>query len=479
MSMKFISNMPSQKKLNTTFFITVILLIILAAAAVFLIHVGAGNMSAEAQRRASNISQITAFQVDFAEARLLIAQNPQAADSVISALISRINLLAQLQPAVYNASQADALRHALEQYRADVARASDGTSSANDVNAVLSSGLSRAQSLHRDGLADGQSSATQSALIISAAALLSIIIILIFASALGKGIGTPVAALADAAEKIAGSERFNLAEIQSNDEMGRLYNSLIEIHSDLSREKQEHKQLAQTSSIAISDLETELRNMHTSMIKFAEGDFAAPSFYGQKSDYKLTTDVLASVLRDISSNIAAVAVAVAVGNFNQEIDAEKYNGTWRKLAQEIARINNIAAPIMQTKELCDNFASGRFDGKITADAQGNLLQLKTAANSAAAALSKYASAIEKALEDPSRSRISTELPGEFAPIKAAITGIADQIKKDAVSSIASDSAAKKKFAPPATNSRKMSGAAKFARPIGGVPDYMRSDFGKY
>jgi len=379
--------------------------------------------------------------------------------------------------AVFNHSQLDALRQAIANYT--------DTGNADAVNNALSGAIARAQTQNNMRLAQAESAANQAFIIIAVSGAIAALVAVIFIASLQKSIAQPAEQLADAAEKIAGgATRLDIPIYESECEMGRIYRGLTQIAANLEKTGKDHDAFVKSSDKAVLDLETELKNMLAAVEKLAAGEFATSGGYSQKSQYAKATDELASTLRDICGETSGVIGRAAQGDFNKSFDTNKYKGQWSKLSQEIARLQAASLPITQAKAVLDGLAQGKFDVKVNADAQGDLLQLKTAANGAAAALQKHVAAIISTIENASRGRTHVDLPGAFAPIKAAITATQPQAAPAATRAPIqrSFSAAEKAGQKPGIDSaRKFSGAAKTvsAPHTKGEPDYTKSDFGKY
>ena len=309
---------------------------------------------------------------------------------------------------------------------------------------------------------------------------LAIILILIMLSILLRNVADPAAQLAELIKNPA-----------TGDELAQL-SAYLAHAKDTQIKLQEARQ-------TIMDHEKELEGMSNFMEKLVNGELSAMRMgYGQSSRHVAAAFVLARTLHEIVADIHGLATSAASGDFKKRISSEKYGGDWQKLAHGMnTLIEAVAEPIIETKEAMDAIATGKLYVKVSAGTKGDLLKLKTSANNATTALAKYVDTIVKAIENiDKRSRFSTELSNDFAPIKAAITVLGDNMSKDTGAATGANarttmgaalnrqSLASRTNATRDTNApKKLSGAAKIdglaANSDGGTPSYMRTDFGKY
>jgi len=219
--------------------------------------------------------------------------------------------------------------------------------------------------------------------------------------------------------------------------------------------------------------------------------------FGQKSRHVATAFVLARTLHENVADMQGLAAAIAAGDFSKRLTAEKYGGDWKKLADAMNKMADaLAEPVEQARSAMDAIVAGNLGVKISADARGELLKLKTSTNNATTSLAKHVKTIIHAVENINKKpRLLADLPQDFAPIKTAIVEASESIAKDR------DGSARPAIAPgplsrrsAATNTsttecqrdlqahKKFSGALKLDGTqinTQGTPDYMKSDFGKY
>lgn len=325
--------------------------------------------------------------------------------------------------------------------------------------------------------------AAQTGIILGAAAL-GLLLIFVMLSILIHGVADPAARLADSAKNLADGEfKANIPLFDNDDEIGRLSRHLSRGADALLKLQEANRKAA----AIIEGNERELENVAARMEEFINGELAANMGYGQKSRHIAATFVLARTLSEIVADTNGLIIAATSGDFRKRLAAEKYEGDWRKLAHNLnALVDAVATSVEQARSAMDAVAAGRLDVNISADARGDLLRLKTSVNNAVTSLAKYVGNITRALENvDKRTRFSSDLPNDFAPIKTAIDALGDNLAKSAKAAaprpkanLTSISSRKTSAAAP----KKFSGAVKLdglEANLGGTPSYMRPDFGKY
>lgn len=328
-----------------------------------------------------------------------------------------------------------------------------------------------------------------------AASTIAILLIIYIAVALRLSLVEPASRLAAAIEALAEGNLSWMPPHDAAHELGQFLDGLAEVAANMKVLQDANSRLTASSSAAISALEAEIGEITAAMAKFAEGDFTVESQYRQRRSQNKSADILAGKLRDICADVQNVAASIATGNFKNAIDASKYNGEWQKLALGMNRAaESVALPLTQVKAACEGLAQGKLGVKVTADAKGELLQLKTAANNATSNLAKYVANIAHALENAGpRARTLSDFPNDFGSVKLAITKINERlgggktgpdtgIRTQSLSAGADGTPAAKKQAAGADIKSKFSGAAKFKGDVvksDVKADFNRSDFGKY
>ena len=361
--------------------------------------------------------------------------------------------------------------------------------------------------------------------IIIGAAIIILIVIFAEMAFLLKYVAEPAERLAQSVKNFAGNGFKGMVSQGSDDELGQLSDHLLYMSESLAKLREathkveqkarrrefgnmlptdlflgDYKNIVSLTNSIISNYENELENAAVHMEKFASGDFIANVGYGQKSRHIAAISALSHTLNEISTDVYSLASSASAGNFKKSMDAEKYNGNWKKLAHSLDELlNSLVLPIKQTREMLDAVAAGKLNVKVSADAKGEFLKLKTSANNAAAALAKYVKTIVHALENiDKKSKLLSELPQDFTPIKSAIsnlgTGAANAASVMPASKDRAINAVPKnmnKAENMQTNqgrdgskgaSKRVSGAMRVSgmdTNAGGTPSYMKPDFGKY
>ena len=325
--------------------------------------------------------------------------------------------------------------------------------------------------------------------IIIGVAIAALCFIFLMMDALLRSIANPAKQLAQSAKNLADGDFNNMTAYNSDDEFGQLSVSLAHVSNTLKK--------LQEAEQAIADYEKELENMAAHLEKLVGGELSALRMgYGQKSRHVAAIFVLARTLGEIVADIQSLAASAASGDFKKRLYTEKYVGSWQELAHGMnGLVEALAPPIEQARAAMDAIAIGKLDVKVSADAKGELLKLKVSSNNAAASLAKYVKVISHALDNiDKKSKLSIDLPHDFAAIKTSIAKLSNAAVEAAPSHPYPSTATseRQRTAPlinrPRVNAidvpKKFSGAPILddlnarAR-AGAIPSYMRPDFGKY
>jgi len=327
--------------------------------------------------------------------------------------------------------------------------------------------------------------------IIIGAALVALGMMLIVLTDLMRNVSHPAEKLLESAKSLADGDFKNIVSYESDDEFGQLSSQLSQIANRLSKLPEANQ--------SITSLQSELDNVSMHMEKFINGELASARMgFGKKSRHVATAFVLARTLHENVADMQGLAAAIAAGDFSKRLAAEKYGGDWQKLAHAMNKMADaLAESIEQARSAMDAIAAGNLGVKISADARGELLKLKTSTNNATASLTKHVKTITHALENINKKpRLLADLPQDFAPIKMAIIEAGESMAKDRDGSarpaaIAPGPLSRRSAAANTSTTerqrdlqahKKFSGALKLEGiqiNTQGTPDYMKSDFGKY
>lgn len=262
-------------------------------------------------------------------------------------------------------------------------------------------------------------------------------------------------------------------------EAAELKQNLNQSFVALAEAEVEQGRLSSQSAATIASLESELNEINSLITKLTNGDFSAVTQNWGKTLRSNAAKDLFVYLGEICGDLRGLAASGANGNLKAVLGVEKYRGDWQKMAEEINRaVATFVLPIEQARIVCEGFAQGKLDGKITAETRGDLQLLKTAVNNASGSLSKYVNGIAQALQGAaSKGRSYAELPGDFAPLKDAISAVADLInQKPSVRENTAGAATSRS----GDLSARFSGAAKKYTALPNMNfDFKRKDFGKY
>ena len=277
------------------------------------------------------------------------------------------------------------------------------------------------------------------------------------------------------------------AEINAAQERNDAAQTLKETETQLSVAMETHKKQSSDSAAAVAALEADLSELVSMLDAILAGDFSAAKRVRLRGIHSKNASSFASGMAEICADMQSVATALSAGDLKRSLNAARFHGDWNKMAHNVnSGLSNIAAVVAQTKAVCDSFTQGNLNGKVEADARGDLLALKTAVNNAAQNLSKYAANIGEIIQrEGQRGKGFLELPGDFAYLKSVISS--------AIGNTSTPTTPIKVVAPSQNAVSRTSGARTIADGAGrfsGAPrvndaghnaafDFNRKDFGKY
>ena len=142
-------------------------------------------------------------------------------------------------------------------------------------------------------------------------------------------------------------------------------------------------------------------------------------------------------LQNINAEVTTMIEAAAVkGNLQFKVDADKYQGDWRRI---MIGLNDIAEavnqPITEIKNAMSALDTGKFDTLVSGDYAGDFLDIKNSVNSTIKGLDRYIQEIDSCLSAVSEGNLTRyvsrdiEFTGNFSRIKESIDNIVKTLNK--------------------------------------------------
>jgi methyl-accepting chemotaxis protein len=163
---------------------------------------------------------------------------------------------------------------------------------------------------------------------------------------------------------------------------------------------------------------------------FSEGDFKADTrrFPGKK---KVVNDAIDGVREDLKAfgdGLTAMLAAATDGDLSHEIDAARFNGEWRSMADGLnALLRSFKEPLTDTQTALNALAGGDMNYRIGAEYKGAYGDLKQTLNATFAATGSYIEEVSQVLGEMAENNLSVgvsrDYKGDFAAIKEALNQI--------------------------------------------------------
>jgi HAMP domain-containing protein/CheY-like chemotaxis protein len=197
------------------------------------------------------------------------------------------------------------------------------------------------------------------------------------------------------------------------------------------------KDLTDNVNLMAANLTTQVRNITEVTIAVARGDLSRKitvDVRGELLELKDTINTMVDQLRAFAFEVGRVAREVGTdGQLGGQADVPGVAGTWKDLTNNVnSMASNLTAQVRNIAEVTTAVARGDLSRKITADAKGEILELKDTINTMVDQLNAFASEV---------SRVAREVgsDGKLGG-QAEVQGVAGTWKdlKDNVNSMASN-----------------------------------------
>src|SRR5207245_850457 len=181
------------------------------------------------------------------------------------------------------------------------------------------------------------------------------------------------------------------------------------------------KNLTPNTNLFPSNLTTQVRNIADVTTAVAKGDLSKKitvDVRGEILELKNTINVMVDQLNGFAGEVTRVAREVGTeGKLGGQAQVKGVSGTWKDLTDNVNLMaNNLTGQVRNIAEVTTAVANGDLGKKITADAKGEILELKNTINTMVDQLSSFASEVTRVARE-----VGTE--GKLA-VHAAVKSLA-------------------------------------------------------
>jgi len=160
------------------------------------------------------------------------------------------------------------------------------------------------------------------------------------------------------------------------------------------------KDLTDSVNYMASNLTNQVRNIALVTTAVANGDLSKQitvEARGEIAELKETINTMVEALRSFSSEVTRVAREVGTeGKLGGQADVKGVAGTWKDLTDSVnSMAANLTGQVRNIAEVTTAVANGDLSKKITAEAQGEILELKSTINTMVDQLRAFASEVTR------------------------------------------------------------------------------------
>jgi HAMP domain-containing protein len=194
------------------------------------------------------------------------------------------------------------------------------------------------------------------------------------------------------------------------------------------------KDLTENVNLMASNLTSQVRNIATVTTAVATGDLTKKITVDVKGEFlelKDTINTMVDQLRSFASEVTRVAREVGTeGALGGQARVEGVSGTWKDLTDSVnSMAGNLTGQVRNIAEVTTAVAKGDLSKKITAEARGEILELKNTINTMVDQLNAFASEVTRVARE-----VGTEgkLGGQAEVVGVAGTwkDLTDSVKLD-------------------------------------------------
>jgi HAMP domain-containing protein/CheY-like chemotaxis protein len=160
------------------------------------------------------------------------------------------------------------------------------------------------------------------------------------------------------------------------------------------------KDLTDNVNSMASNLTTQVRNIAAVTTAVAKGDLAKKitvDAFGEILELKVTINTMVDQLSSFASEVTRVSKEVGSdGKLGGQAVVKDVSGIWRELTENVnSMANNLTNQVRNISQVTTAVASGDLTKKITADAKGEILELKETINTMVDQLNSFASEVTR------------------------------------------------------------------------------------
>ncbi|WP_426446779.1 HAMP domain-containing protein [Paenibacillus sp. S-38] len=166
------------------------------------------------------------------------------------------------------------------------------------------------------------------------------------------------------------------------------------------------RDLTESVNYMASNLTNQVRNIAVVTTAVANGDLSKKitmDVQGEILELKVTINTMVDQLSTFASEVTRVAREVGTeGELGGQADVQGVSGTWRDLTESVnSMASNLTNQVRNIAEVTTAVAQGDLSKKITVDAKGEILQLKSTINTMVEQLSTFASEVTRVAREVS------------------------------------------------------------------------------
>jgi len=160
------------------------------------------------------------------------------------------------------------------------------------------------------------------------------------------------------------------------------------------------KELTQNVNQMANNLTGQVRNIAEVTTAVAKGDLSQKitvEARGEIQELKNTINTMVDKLSSFSSEVTRVSRLVGIqGQLGVQAEVKDVYGTWRELTDNVNMMaNNLTSQVRNIADVTTAVANGDLTKKITVDAQGEILELRTTINTMVDQLSRFAAEVTR------------------------------------------------------------------------------------
>src|ERR1700747_372137 len=164
------------------------------------------------------------------------------------------------------------------------------------------------------------------------------------------------------------------------------------------------KDLTDNVNLMANNLTTQVRNIAEVTTAVARGDLGkkiTADAKGEVAELKMTINTMVDTLNSFAAEVTRVAREVGTdGKLRGQADVRGVSGTWKDLTDNVNLMaNNLTTQVRNIAEVTTAVARGDLGKKITADAKGEVLELKMTINTMGDTLNSFAAEVTRVAKE--------------------------------------------------------------------------------